>query len=160
MRTPDDIVRMEVRYCVSALVSTLAAGYGHFRSAQTRDMDTLCEQAAELSYPVDDWQEAAEQAGWSQESQTPSEWRNPEHDGWKFATAQAACEHFDIEPYQWDVYEHWIVSDWLADQLEARGEKVGRDFAGLTVWARTTTGQGIANDSVIEAIAADLGKGV
>jgi len=60
------------------------------------------------------------------------------------------------EPYQREVYEHWIVSDWLADRLAEKGEKIDNDFAGMTVWARTTTGQGIASDSVIEAIHAEL----
>lgn len=57
-----------------------------------------------------------------------------------------------------EVFEHWIVSDWLAEKLAAKGEKVDTDFAGLTVWARTTTGQGIASDSVIQDIVADLNK--
>lgn len=52
-----------------------------------------------------------------------------------------------------EIYEHWIISDWLADQLETRGERVLRDFAGLTIWARSTCGQAIAIDSVIEDIA-------
>lgn len=68
------------------------------------------------------------------------------------------CDEHEIEPYQWDVFEHWIVSNWLAEKLEAKGEKVDADFAGLTVWARTTTGQSIAMDAVIQAIAADLAK--
>lgn len=158
MRTPDDIVRMEVYYCVSALVSTLAQGYGD--SGLPADLGQVCEQAFELACPIDDWQEAAEQAGWSAGvDTTDSDFTHPDstqvYNNW-----QTLCECEGIEPYQWEVFEHWIVSDWLADKLEARGEKVDRDFAGLTVWTRTTTGQAIAMDSVIEAIAADLGKGV
>lgn len=65
-------------------------------------------------------------------------------------------EGTEDEPYEWEVFEHWAVSSWLADKLEAQGEKVDRDFAGLNVWARTTTGQGIANDSCILAIAKEL----
>ena len=152
-RTPDQIVAAEVHYCVSYLVSTLAGAYG---DAMPGDLGDMIEQAAELSYPINDWEEAALQAGWSLESETPTEWRNPEHDGWKFATAQAACEHFGIEPYQREVYEHWIVSDWLADRLIEKGEKVDKDFAGMIVWARTTSGQGIASDSVIETISAEM----
>ncbi len=48
-----------------------------------------------------------------------------------------------------DVYEHWIVTDWLADKLKAKGEMIERDFYGLTIWGRTTTGQAILLDSVI-----------
>lgn len=61
----------------------------------------------------------------------------------------------DGNPEPREVFEHWIVSDWLADKLAERGETTTKDFWGLTIWARTTTGQGIAMDSIIEAIARD-----
>ena len=48
---------------------------------------------------------------------------------------------------------HCISGPELARQLSEAGEKVDTDFAGLTVWARTCTGQAICIDSVIEAIA-------
>lgn len=66
------------------------------------------------------------------------------------------CNEQDIEPYDREVFEHWAVTDWFADQLIKHGEKVDKDFAGLCVWARTTTGQAIAADYVLERIAADL----
>jgi hypothetical protein len=66
---------------------------------------------------------------------------------------RACCEQNEIEPHDREVYEHWIVSDWLARRLEEEGEKVDTDFAGLTVWARTCTGQSIALDDVIQRIA-------
>lgn len=172
-RTPDDLVRMEVHYCVSSLVSTLANAYGtavtHVdamgrRSTNGGDLAELLEQAFELACPIDDWEEAA-----IQESVTLATIENGKFqaigpsgvvmNAWHDTRRDAArqwCEHHDIEPYQREVYEHWIVSDWLADKLEARGEKVDRDFAGMTVWARTTTGQAIASDSVIESICRDL----
>lgn len=50
-----------------------------------------------------------------------------------------------------EVYEHWIVSDWLGRQLEKRGEIVG-EFKGLTIWGRTCTGQAIFLDEVIQEI--------
>lgn len=68
------------------------------------------------------------------------------------------CEHADIEPYQRDVFEHWVVSSWLAEKLIQNGEKVDKDFANMCVWARTTTGQAILLDSVIERIWIDLHK--
>lgn len=156
--SPEDLVRREVHYCVSYLVSTLSINaFGVMPRAG--DLAALCEQASELAAPIDDWEEAAIQAGWSHGQQldwsredaggplSPREFRK---------TAQEACEADDLEPYQREVYEHWIVSDWLADELEAEGEKVDKDFAGLTVWARTTTGQAIAADGVIERICAKL----
>lgn len=155
--TAEDLVNREVLACVSHLVATLAADWaGDGKS--WNDLGNLIEQACELARPVDDWEEAATQAGWKP---------NPNRHGggwwWKdnlgevsAPSAQDACESEDIEPYQREVYEHWAVSDWLADKLEAHGEKVDKDFAYLCVWARTTTGQAIAMDSVIQAIYAEL----
>ena len=64
-------------------------------------------------------------------------------------------ENLDLE-YD-EVLEHWIVSDWLADELAERGEAVAEDFFGLTIWGRTTSGQAILLDSVIEEIGRDMG---
>lgn len=62
------------------------------------------------------------------------------------------CEENNLEAQQTEIYEHWIVSDWLAGQLEERGEVVERDFYGLTIWGRVCTGQAILLDDVICAI--------
>ena len=50
-----------------------------------------------------------------------------------------------------EIYEYWIVSDWLAEKLRARGEFVG-DLCDLNVWGRTTSGQAILLDYVINQI--------
>lgn len=161
--SPEDLVRREVHYCVSYLVSTLAAHYG--ATDGQNELGKMTEQAWELACPIDDWEEAAFQAGWTRrvdgmfvnngyiiEGDDGSTCLDPHGYGdW-----QTLCEDCGIEPYQREVFEHWIVSDWLADKLAAHDEKVDKDFAGMIVWARTTTGQGIASDSVIEAICAEL----
>lgn len=50
-----------------------------------------------------------------------------------------------------DIYEWWVVDGWLLDKLEAEGEPILRtDFGDW--WGRTTTGQAIALDWVIEKI--------
>lgn len=149
--TADDLVRREVFYCVSHLVSTLAQGA--YRSMEgAYNAQELMDQASELASPVDDWEEAALQAGWSMREDGVL----VHPDGCEGTTWESVCDHYGIDPYRREVFEHWIVSDWLADKLAEHGEKVDKDFAGLTVWARTTTGQGIASDSVIEAIAAEI----
>lgn len=157
-----DLVRREVILCVSSLVSTLASGYGHC-SQRTRDYphEGLIEQAAELSHPLDDYEEAATEAGW-----TATGWEENGSKGFSlngedvehYADWQTLCDQNDIEPYQREVYEHWAVSSWLAEKLIAQGEKVDTDFAGMNVWARTTTGQAILLDRVIERIWIDLHK--
>jgi len=50
-----------------------------------------------------------------------------------------------------DVFEWWVVSDWLLDKLEANGQPVMRTDWG-NWWGRTTTGQAILLDWVIEKI--------
>ena len=59
-----------------------------------------------------------------------------------------------IEPEE--ALEHWIISDWLADKLEAYGELITKDFLGLTIWGRTCSGQAIMLDWVISKICNDL----
>jgi hypothetical protein len=54
-------------------------------------------------------------------------------------------EHFD------EALEHWLVSEWLGKRLLEEGEMV-IEFLGLTIWGRTTSGQAIYIDSVIEDI--------
>lgn len=54
-------------HCVSSLVHTLSHGFGssagHTDAAQL--IGSLCEQAWELAAPIDDWEEAAIQEGWT-----------------------------------------------------------------------------------------------
>lgn len=57
-------------------------------------------------------------------------------------------------------YAHWAVSTWLAEKLQAQGERVDTDFAGLNIWARTTTGQAISMDGCIKRIYAEMTSSV
>ena len=162
--TPDDLVRREVFYCVSSLVHTLAqTGFasGWQGESDLADVASLAEQAFELSAPLLDYEEAAADAGWTREVSRMAgtiTYTHKDHGRYISEGWQDLCESCGIEPFEREVFEHWIVSDWLADKLEERGEKVDRDFAGMTIWARTTTGQAISMDYVIGQIAADLNK--
>lgn len=96
-------------------------------------------------------------------------WDLEEEEGKKFLKAlrtyikervddhQKFCHELDIDAdeYESDVYEHWIVSNWLARKLAERGEVTG-DVCGMTIWGRCTTGQAISMDYVIQQIAAEL----
>lgn len=151
-----EFVRREVGYCVSSLVNTLAQGYAGGSSTMAADLVELSGQAFELCRGVPDYEEAAIQEGWTGphkdkfgatyfENKTESE----QNQTWCAKDWQDLCGDFNIEPYESEVYEHWIVSSWLADKLEAAGERVDKDFAGLCVWGRTCTGQAILLDRVI-----------
>lgn len=151
------LVEREVHACMSSLVATLASG----GIAETRDaaLSGLIAQATELTFSTCDYESAAREAGWSKTEGGTWVWDGQTGDPeWDTAdTAELACQASDIEPHELEVFEHWAVSTWLADKLEAKGERVDRDFAGLIVWARTTTGQAISMDSVIEAIVSETG---
>ncbi len=168
MLTPQDLVTREVCACASSLIATIAAA--DFQRARSGDpMTDMIEQAMDLAGPIDDWAEAAIQAGFVQYAQgqdvmppdRETTWwyrqADPSGDWWR--TAQEACEDHELGPYEWEVFEHWIVSDWFADKLDEEGEKVDKDFAGLCIWARTTTGQAIYADGVIERICAKINAG-
>lgn len=163
------IVRQEVLCCVSGVVSTLANGCDAIPYAPKKRgmlepgnvLAELCEKAFELQSPVLDWEEAATQAGWREglrwggHGEPETEWTHESGARW-CGSAQDLCDTKGIEPYEWEVFEHWAVSQWLADALIAQGERVDTDFEGLCVWARTTTGQGIAMDSVIRRVVEKL----
>lgn len=48
-----------------------------------------------------------------------------------------------------EIYEYWIVSNWLIEKLADKGEAIIRHE---NIWCRTTTGQAILLDSVIREI--------
>ncbi len=177
-RTIDQIIASEVLCCMSSLVATLAQGYGAavtnvdaygHRSTNGGDLANLTEQAFELAAPIDDWEEAAIQAGYTIATGgpyfcAPDGTFVSDDEGTIDPTADDAwcmlCDTVGIDPYETEVYEHWAVTDWFADKLEAAGEKVDRDFAGLCVWARTTTGQQISADEVVTRIYAQTHTGL
>lgn len=51
-----------------------------------------------------------------------------------------------------EIYEWWLVSDWLCGQLRAIGEPV-LEAGGSTYWGRTCTGQGYLMDGTLQRIA-------
>lgn len=65
------------------------------------------------------------------------------------------CQELNLDPHQTEIFEHWIISDWLADKLEAKDQVTDKGFHGLTIWGRPTTGQAIALDHVIQEIACE-----
>jgi len=65
------------------------------------------------------------------------------------------AEDFGLDPEYDDVYEHWLCTERFASELESRGELVF-GFCGMTIWARTTTGQSISLDGVIRQIVREL----
>jgi len=163
MLTAQDIVSREICTCASSLIYTLANATGSIsnRIGSGAELFDLVEQASELAAPIDDWEEAAIQDGWTltaTESDRALVFTHTDGRVNRNTTWGELCDEQGLEPYQREVFEHWIVTDWLADKLIEQGEKVDKDFAGLCIWARTTTGQAIYADAVMERIAASLNR--
>ena len=60
-----------------------------------------------------------------------------------------------------EIYEYWIVSKWLASKLRENNEPIiDSPYSFNYIWGRTTTGQSIECDYVIEKIVKDLYKEV
>lgn len=163
LHTAETMVRQNVLVCLSSMVATLAggSGYSENKAKGIHDLMLLAEQAAELCAPVLDYEEAARQVGWRVNADG-SEFEHVGDSATVDADPQDACGWEDLcreanlYPYEREIFEHWVVTEWLAEKLEAAGERVDRDFADLCVWGRTCTGQGIAQDGVIIRIHAAM----
>ena len=74
-------------------------------------------------------------------------------------------KEFDLDNIEWprdtetdepvEVFEWWIVSGWLGRKLESKDELIIK-CGTVTIWGRTTTGQHITMDYVIEKIYENL----
>lgn len=80
---------------------------------------------------------------------------NDEDDAEEYVEKLGEGFHVEENEEEIEALEHWIVSDWLGDRLEAQGEMV-IEFNGLRIWGRTISGQSIAIDSVFTTIAKDM----
>lgn len=128
-------VDREVIYCVSRLVSEVAKqdeDYWHLFRAFDPD------RARELV------REAIDEDGDNQEQIEDLDLEDIRD--LKEAIDNLCLDYTDAEN---EVYEHWLVSEWLAAKLEEKGEAIERDFYGLTIWGRCGTGQAILLDRVI-----------
>lgn len=150
------MVDREVYYCVSALISELIQTNGY--------ADELLEVMSKPDYKsaIDNhgyWVSQA-QDGFYYWGHDDNEIVNKNEYSGQFRTEQESfqncVEENNIDYDYTEAYEHWIVSDWLADKLEAKGEMILRDFLGLTIWGRCTTGQALYLDGVIGEIVEEV----
>ena len=179
--TIQDLVAREVIYCVSALMHELPKKSDEFFEEFSHLYESIDYEEAEsyeiegndceiyetidncfgvLSKSVIEELDCDEEIETEEEYEDRLEWIvEPEH-ACKEEAIRAYFEKkgLDIQSYTSEVYEHWIVSEWLANRLEEYGEAVDKDVYGMCVWGRTTTGAAIYLDWVIEQIYQDLIK--
>jgi len=56
-----------------------------------------------------------------------------------------------LEEEKKEIYEYWLISSPLANDLERKGEPVAK-AGGMNIWGRTKTGQMVGSDEVIKEI--------
>ncbi len=144
-RSLDDLVHQEIYYNISALMSRL----------QELEPDTFIEEF--LHY--DNSPDAVEEFLDNSVSITDLKEALVEYFPYRnisflsFDEKELLAEKLNFEPEPIEIYEYWIISDWLADKLEQEwAEVVVRDYHGLTIWGRAATGQAISMDSVFQNI--------
>lgn len=72
----------------------------------------------------------------------------------KSATLHDDGDAIEVEEFDpCEVFEHWIISGWLADKLEEQGEAVAQPWGDVHIWGRTCTGQAISLDHNIRTLA-------
>lgn len=154
----------EIYYCVSTLVAKLLGegivdSYDELCEISFReDWETACQEFIEnmnISELVSELEDRDITPDPNKDYQTilPNILINEvnENEGY-----EEFCAENNIDPHIIEALEHWIVSDWLADKLEARGEMIAKDILGLTIWGRTTSGQAIEMDHVMQQIIKEL----
>lgn len=154
------LVSNEIHYCVSALIyaaqqnfeAAVQLGFGE------DDLITLASRRAD----ADDYSDVAPASLKVAADGDTFKWKDgegmwsPPFDSELEAFRDAFDDLCLDEPDGSEIFEHWLVSDYLADKLEARGESVVRDVLGMTIWGRPTTGQAIYIDHVISEIVRDM----
>ena len=156
--TIQDLVSREVIYCVSSLIYTLNQE-GKLDEEYWHLLESVDWDDAEAAINQNNCLVQEEEDSWGVYDKDLEEYIiAPAHD-----TKQEAIEEYfsdrnwDLHEYNREVYEHWLVSSWLAEKLKEQGETV-EEFYSLTVWGRTTYGQAIHGDWVIQEIYNDLIK--
>lgn len=168
-RNVGDFVNREVYYCVSSLVHELAQNEKYMdelmpvlsRSMWTHTFEYCCDNQ-HLDKDGDEINKNF--FSFEDDEPRPKPWDELDEvdDLEEYAKPCPTCGEM-VEPEEVksnesdpdEAYEHWIVSDWLARKLKAKGEMVLDNFMGLTIWGRGCTGQSISMDYVIREIYLD-----
>jgi hypothetical protein len=147
-------VQREVVYCVSNLIYELGKNEDYMEDIMEFSSRPDYEQAV-LDHDAIHVQYSNCKGGWVWVNKSDHEVSvtfYAEDEAYQDAVYENNLDYGYIE-----AYEHWIVTDWLADKLGAQGEMVTKDFLGLTIWGRQTSGQAILLDWVISKICEDMG---
>ena len=167
-RVCDAFVRKNVIYCLSSLMYDIGQHLEESAKIFDEDYDTMLGW-----YQQDDWDEPVSYYISSldrDEVVTYLEGRSIQcNDDEDVATLREAmledirsenalqdyANENNLDPHVTEVYEHWLCESRFAEQLKEAGEIVF-EFENMTIWGRTTTGQSISMDYVIEHMVKEL----
>ena len=166
MITIQDLVQREVLLCVSTLIDELR------KKEDCIDIDTVIElykgpiDYGAAKYELELEHDSVFKHYCTEDSRyyfgvrnRDAVWRiNPIHNDEETAIYEwfEVYHGGDLEDYRQEIFEHYIVTNWLANRLEEKGETVVRDFYGLTIYCRPCTGQALHCDWPIISIYQDL----
>jgi len=121
------IVRNEVHACVSSL--------GYDLMSDEKYMDDLLEVSSQNAYEC-----------------SGCGYNSTDEDELDYCCDQATAGDTEHHENMNEALEHWIVSPWLMRKLDEQGEMT-TTFKDLNIWGRTTSGQSIDMDAVMQQIA-------
>lgn len=144
-------VSREVVHCVSTLLYELGGKADEFPDYTDDLYDAFKGLPDHEEAAMNQGWKEAENGGFVYEDESFPEVSDAE-------TWEELCQDnsIDADEYAPDIYEHWIISDYLAEKLEAHDHRILRDFFGMTIWCRPTTGQAILLDGVISQICEEM----
>lgn len=153
MKTIERIIEKEIYVNASSLVSELLQDEG----GKWLDELLPC-----IDGP--DYDEAPDGYTVAQVGHDPEEWSFANWDmstmDEGFATEREAIEaawnDSGEEPPRREALQHWIVSDWLADKLEAIDALIVRDVLGFNIWGRTDCGQSLELNHELRQVAESI----
>src|SRR5690606_29795234 len=129
----------DIRYCQSMLVSELLQKGGEGSGLEGFAWDNVENLYVDAcDWTIEQCRQWLEDEGYDlPDSEDEEDWQEAVNDN---ASPQ-------------EVYEWWLVSDWLADRLKEIGEPVLVNDYGQW-WGRCTTGQGYLMDGTLQKVAA------
>jgi len=135
-------VDQNVYYCVSSLCSAILGHVSEEGQYQEEATNLLCGQTTFVPYHP--------KLGEGLEFGTEEEAQE-----WVDSLCVAHPEDYEIEERQSEIFEHWIVSSYFGEKLREKGEVV-ESIHDVLIWGRTTTGQSIMLDGVVQSIYEEL----
>ncbi len=153
--TIERLVNQEILACQSSLVEAMLqngmAEYEEIENMYIDNSDKIQEVEEERDEILDKYNELEDKEELTESEEI--EFNNLED---KISDLENQIEELEREQEEpQDIFEWWLVSNWLANKLRNYNEPILDNDYG-TWWGRTCTGQSISMDYVMECIAEEI----